>query len=95
VVLRVVSEYFVVPVSGLRGPRRSRSLVRARAVAVWLARQRLGGGFPAIGRMLGGRDGSTIRHACQQVEQRRAREPLFAAQLDGLSRRMENVLDSR
>ncbi len=68
-VLQTVARETGVSVEEMRGARRTRHLVQARQVAAWLlARTRPELSLPQIGRLLGGRDHTTIIHAIRTVE---------------------------
>ena len=63
---RVVSEYFRIPLKELVGPKRTRIYARPRQLAMGLARELTGDSFPEIGMAFGGRDHSTVMHACEK-----------------------------
>lgn len=63
------ARHFRLPLAELKGPSRRRAVTTARGVAAYLARQLTGCSLEAIGEFLGGRDHTTILHACQQTEQ--------------------------
>ena len=65
---RLVAKHFDVSCSQLRGPTRHRSVVTARDVAIYLARQILGISFKDIGAYFGGRDHSTALYAFRKTE---------------------------
>lgn len=65
---RVVSEYFRIPLKELVGPKRTRIYARPRQLAMGLARELTGDSFPEIGMAFGGRDHSTVMHACEKVQ---------------------------
>lgn len=54
-------------VSDLRGPSRRQSIVRARDVAMYLARQLTGKTLDQIGSYFGGRDHTTVAHGCRKM----------------------------
>ncbi|MBC8353499.1 MAG: ATP-binding protein [Planctomycetes bacterium] len=58
-----VAKYFNVTVRELTGDSRRKTVVRARALSVYLIRTLVGSSFQTIGRNLGGRDHSTVMHA--------------------------------
>ncbi len=64
---RQVAHMWGISVPELRGPARHRAVVTARHVAMYLARWRLRLSFEQIGRYFGGRDHSTVAHACRRV----------------------------
>ncbi|GAF96826.1 unnamed protein product, partial [marine sediment metagenome] len=62
-----VAGHFEVKVGGLRGPTRRQAVVRARGVAMYLARELTGKSFAEIGRYFGRRDHTTVMHACNKT----------------------------
>ena len=74
---RVVSEYFRIPLKELIGPKRTRIYARPRQLAMGLARELTGDSFPEIGMAFGGRDHSTVMHACEKVVSLREQDPIF------------------
>ena len=65
--LDAVAHYFNVEKPVLSGPRGKKDVARARHVAMYLLKEETHLGFSAIGRLLGGRDHSTILHGCTRV----------------------------
>ncbi|PID60494.1 MAG: chromosomal replication initiator protein DnaA [Gammaproteobacteria bacterium] len=63
----VVAEYYSIRLSELLGPRRTRDVVRPRQMAMTLAKELTDKSFPEIGRAFGGRDHSTVMHACDRI----------------------------
>lgn len=74
-ILEAVAAYFEVTAEQLRSPSRSRNLSRARQVAVYLLRERLGWPLERIGAELGGRDHSTILYAYKRMAQSQGQKP--------------------
>jgi len=68
-VQQVVSEHFSIPPSDLTARKRTRDLVFARQVAMYLCREMLNSSFPSIARAFGGKDHSTVIHACARVRE--------------------------
>jgi chromosomal replication initiator protein len=64
-----VSGYFQVEPRHLRSRRRSRDALVPRQVSMYLARQLTGLSLQQIGAFFGGRDHTTVLHACRKVEQ--------------------------
>ena len=69
------AEYFGVRMSLLHAPTRTRPVVRARQVAMALARELTSHSLPSIGDAFGGRDHTTVMHACRQITELRRRDP--------------------
>ncbi|MEM9103914.1 MAG: chromosomal replication initiator protein DnaA [Pseudomonadota bacterium] len=65
---KTVAEYYKVKVGDLLSPRRSRSIARPRQMAMTLARQLTNHSLPEIGDAFGGRDHTTVLHACKNIE---------------------------
>ncbi|MBQ0808151.1 MAG: chromosomal replication initiator protein DnaA, partial [Porticoccus sp.] len=66
---RVVSEYYKVKMSEFLSKRRSRSIARPRQVAMALAKELTNHSLPEIGEAFGGRDHTTVLHACRKVKE--------------------------
>jgi len=66
---RVVSEYYKVKMSELLSKRRSRSIARPRQVAMALAKELTNHSLPEIGEAFGGRDHTTVLHACRKIKE--------------------------
>jgi chromosomal replication initiator protein len=64
-----VGRYFQVEPRQMCSPRRSRQVLLPRQVGMYLARQLTGMSLEQIGAYFGGRDHSTVLHACRKVEQ--------------------------
>ncbi|MBJ39354.1 MAG: chromosomal replication initiator protein DnaA [Gammaproteobacteria bacterium] len=68
---KIVADYFKVRVGDLHSKRRTRSVTRPRQIAMALARELTNHSLPEIGDSFGGRDHSTVLHACNRVEELR------------------------
>lgn len=68
---KTVAEYYKIKVSDLLSKRRSRSIVRPRQMAMSIARELTNHSLPEIGNAFGGRDHSTVLHACQKIDELR------------------------
>ena len=67
-VQEVVARRFQMKVSELKSKRRTKTLVYPRQIAMFLSRELTDASFPEIGREFGGKDHTTIIHACRQIE---------------------------
>jgi chromosomal replication initiator protein len=70
-----VCEQFGLTSSELLSPGRTTRIAWPRQLAMYLAREITGASLPAIGREFGGRDHTTVMHACKRAGQRLASEP--------------------
>ncbi|MEP0201069.1 MAG: chromosomal replication initiator protein DnaA [Halioglobus sp.] len=68
---RTVAEYFKIKVADLMSRRRSRSVARPRQVAMALAKELTNHSLPEIGDSFGGRDHTTVLHACRKIKELR------------------------
>ncbi len=68
-VQHVVSEHFSISLADLTARRRTREVVFPRQVAMYLCRQVLNSSFPSIARAFGGKDHSTVIHACARIRE--------------------------
>ena len=65
---KTVAEYYKIRMADLLSKRRSRSIARPRQVAMALARELTNHSLPEIGDAFGGRDHTTVLHACDRVK---------------------------
>ena len=68
---RTVAEYYKIKVADLLSKRRSRSVARPRQVAMALAKELTNRSLPEIGDAFGGRDHTTVLHACRKIRELR------------------------
>lgn len=66
---RVVADYYKIKVSDVLSKRRSRSVARPRQVAMSLAKELTNHSLPEIGDAFGGRDHTTVLHACRKIKE--------------------------
>ncbi|MBL4908874.1 MAG: chromosomal replication initiator protein DnaA [Alteromonadaceae bacterium] len=64
---RTVAEYYKIKVADLLSKRRSRSVARPRQLAMALSKELTNHSLPEIGNAFGGRDHTTVLHACRKV----------------------------
>ncbi|MPZ69099.1 MAG: chromosomal replication initiator protein DnaA [Actinobacteria bacterium] len=66
-VIRVAADYFDLSIEDIKSPNRSRPLVTARQISMYLCRELTDLSLPEIGRRFGGRDHSTVIHAINKI----------------------------
>ncbi len=64
----LVASYYGIAIADLTGKSRSRPLVHARQVAMYLCREMTDETLISVGRHFGGRDHSTVLHSCRKIE---------------------------
>jgi len=75
---KTVAEYFKMRIADLHSKRRSRSITRPRQIAMALAKELTSHSLPEIGDAFGGRDHTTVLHACRRVKLLRETETRVA-----------------
>ena len=83
---KTVAEYFKIRVADLLSKRRSRSITRPRQIAMALAKELTSHSLPEIGDAFGGRDHTTVLHACRRVKLLRETETRVAEDYANLLR---------
>ncbi len=66
---KTVADYYKIKVADILSKRRSRSVARPRQMAMALAKELTNHSLPEIGNGFGGRDHTTVLHACRKIEQ--------------------------
>ena len=68
---KIVADYYKIRVGDLHSKKRTRSIARPRQVAMALAKELTNHSLPEIGDSFGGRDHTTVLHACRKIEELR------------------------
>ena len=87
---RVVADYFKLKMSDLLSKRRSRSVARPRQIAMALAKDLTNYSLPEIGESFGGRDHTTVLHACRKVKELEGTDRDVERDLKNLYRTLSN-----
>ena len=69
---KTTAEYYNIKMSDILSKRRSRSVARPRQMAMFLAKELTNYSLPEIGESFGGRDHTTVIHACKKITELRA-----------------------
>jgi chromosomal replication initiator protein len=83
----LTARHFTLRLSDLRGKSRRRPVVAARGVAIYLCRQLTRESLGRIGEYFGGRDHTTILHACRKTEELLQTDPAIRQALDQLQKK--------
>lgn len=76
---RLVADYFNIRISDLISKNRSRNIARPRQLAMAFCKQFTNLSLPKIGNEFGGRDHTTVLHACKKVNELLKTDPTFEA----------------
>jgi len=83
---KTTAEYYKVRVADLLSKRRSRSIARPRQLAMALSKELTGHSLPEIGDAFGGRDHTTVLHACRKIADLRKVEQKIEEDYNNLTR---------
>ncbi len=81
---RATCEVFKVSMTDLVSKRRARVIARPRQVAMYLCKKMTKRSLPDIGRRFGGRDHTTVMHAVKRIDELRADDATFDAQIEAV-----------
>jgi chromosomal replication initiator protein len=85
---RTVAEYYNIKISDILSKRRNRTIARPRQVAMSLAKELTNHSLPEIGEAFGGRDHTTVLHACRKIAELRESSIDVAEDYRNLSRQL-------
>lgn len=86
---RVVSKHYNVTKADLLSARRTRTIVRPRQIAMYLAKVMTPRSLPEIGRRFGNRDHTTVLHAVRKIEEMARADYSLAQELELLKRMLD------
>lgn len=87
-ILRATSAEFGVSVTNILSKRRKREYVLPRHITIMLAREHTGRSLPDLGKLMGGRDHTTIMHALDTIPDKIARDASLSATVDRIRERL-------
>jgi chromosomal replication initiator protein len=87
-IIEVVTKYFDVRLADLQSKRRSQSITEPRQICMYLARSLTKHSLEEIGGHLGGRDHTTVMHACSKIGKAESSDPKMQALLAELSKQI-------
>lgn len=73
-VQKTVSDFYKIKVADMYSQKRTRAIARPRQVAMWLTRELTSHSLPEIGEAFGGRDHTTVMHACKTIIELRSKD---------------------
>ena len=83
---RTVAEYYNIKISDILSKRRNRTIARPRQMAMSLAKELTNHSLPEIGEAFGGRDHTTVLHACRKIAELRESSADVAEDYKNLNR---------
>ena len=91
VIQQIVATYFKVTVQDLIDKKRTKDLAFARQVAMYLCRELIDISLPKIGEVFGGRDHTTVIHACDKISKERKKDQALDSTIKELISRIERI----
>ena len=91
----LVADHFEVPVEKLKGATRKRSIVIARQLSMYLAKNLTNKSLKAIGENFGGRDHSTVIYSCKAVQDLLDTDVIFKDTVADLEKKMRMSLNEK
>jgi chromosomal replication initiator protein len=85
---KTVAAYFDITVEDLHSKRRTKTVVRPRHIAMYLAKTLTTRSLPDIGRRFGGRDHSTVIHAVNKITDQLPSDAVLSEDIEALRRRL-------
>jgi chromosomal replication initiator protein len=86
---KAVCDYFKISPNDIKGKSRKQEIALARQVAMYLGKQLTGSSLKTIGLHFGGRDHSTVIHACQTIEEAQQNSADLRKDLEELKKRLD------
>jgi len=86
VIQRVTAEYFALSFNDLKGKKRTKAIAFPRQLAMYIARDITEYSTTEVGMEFGGRDHTTVMHACQKIEEKIRSDPTLDSTINALIR---------
>ena len=83
---KTVAEYYNIRVSDLHSKRRTRSITRPRQIAMAISKELTDKSLPEIGEHFGGRDHTTVIHACKKTEELKSNDIKISEDYNNITR---------
>jgi len=91
-IIEVVTRHFDVRLADIQSKKRSQSITEPRQICMYLARNLTKHSLEEIGGHLGGRDHTTVMHACSKIDQAKSCDPKMHALLSELTRQITQTV---
>jgi chromosomal replication initiator protein len=89
-ILRVVADYFKLSYNDLKGKKRTKNIALPRQIAMYIARDITEYSTTELGFEFGGRDHTTVMHACQKIEERLKLDPNLESTIQSIVRSIKD-----
>ena len=93
-VIKSVADFYRIATNDLMKRSRRKEVVRPRQIAMYLLREEVKYSFPEIGQKLGGRDHSTVIHACTKIKEEELNDDSTRQELNMIKERIYQSFES-
>ncbi|MDD3749030.1 MAG: chromosomal replication initiator protein DnaA [Firmicutes bacterium] len=90
-VQQAVAQYFRVSMDDLKSKKRTRNITYPRQIAMYLSRELTEASLPRIGDEFGGRDHTTVMHACSKIQDDIQQDPALAASVKEIISKLKEM----
>ena len=80
-IIQAVAEYYHISLEDMCGKHRDKYIVMPRQIAMYLIRQETQASLLEIGQLFGGRDHSTVLHACEKIDRAITTDPTLRREI--------------
>ncbi len=87
---RAVADHFQIKLLELKAKKRTKNLVLPRQVAMYLCRELTNLSYPEIGKYFGGKDHTTVMHACRQIEKLKEKDSRLKDIIEALTKALKS-----
>lgn len=91
IIQEIVASYFKLTVEDLHSKKRTRSIAYPRQIAMYLCRELTDTSLPQIGKFFGGRDHTTVLHACKLIAKEKGDDLKVSTMLNELIERIQKI----
>jgi chromosomal replication initiator protein len=88
-IAQAVAEYYHISMDDMCGKQRDKHIVMPRQVAMYLMRQETQASLMEIGAMFGGRDHSTVLHACEKIDHAISLDPSLRREIVAIREQLQ------
>ncbi len=89
-IIKEVTEFYDITIESILGSSRKKELVVPRQIIMYLIRNETNASFPSIGAELGGRDHTTVMHACKKITKELPNNERLVAEINAIKQRLYN-----
>jgi len=89
-IINMVAQTYAIPVEDLTGRGRAKEVAQARHVAMYVLREKGGCSLSDIGMALGGRNPSTVSHACEKISQDIENSHLLRRKIEDIQKQLNS-----